>query len=91
MNAVASSLALARFFAPLPKRERGAHAARVPVWAARPNFQHPFFGHTRREEVGEPRFSAGRRKQHAGRVRSPELPGCIVASTAKFGFIPHTS
>lgn len=91
MNAVASPLALARLFAPVPKQERGAHAARVPVRAARPNFRHPFFVHTRREVIGGTQFSAGRRKQHAGRVRSPGLPGCVVASTAEYVFLPPTS
>ena len=47
-----------------------AHAARVPVGAARPNLRLTFFGRFWREKVRGTRFSASRRKPHASGVRS---------------------
>jgi len=52
-------------------QERVAHAARAPVWAARPNLRLTFFVRFWRAKVWGTRFSAGRRKPHASGVRSP--------------------
>gem|GEM_PF-2560357 len=56
----------------IPNSEIGmvAHAARVPVWAARPNLRLTFFVRYWREKVCGTRFSASRRKLHASGVRS---------------------
>jgi hypothetical protein len=56
-----------------PNSETGmvAHAARVPVWAARPNLRLTFFVRFWREKVCGTRFSASRRKPHTSGVRSP--------------------
>jgi len=54
-----------------PKSEWVAHAARVPVWAARQNLRLTFFVRFWREKVCGTRFSASRRKPHASGVRSP--------------------
>jgi hypothetical protein len=56
-----------------PNSEIGmvAHAARMPVWAARPNLRLTFFVRFGREKVWGTRFSASRRKPHTSGVRSP--------------------
>src|ERR1035441_6600998 len=53
------------------KSKRGAHASRVPVRASRPNFRRTRFLGGLRDAVRRARFSARRRKPHAGGVCSP--------------------
>jgi hypothetical protein len=58
------------FISPNSEIRMVAHAARVPVWAARPNLRLTFFVRFWREKVCGTRFSASRRKPHASGVRS---------------------